>query len=415
MVDHDTIPDSPSVQLNDDLSFAIIESLQQPQPLLHHLNADSSWLLQIPRPASARRHGGRVYYNILVDPWLDGPQSDVASWFSRQWHATPSKVKSILEVEELVMRVETFARKARDMKEALEGPSLGGKRRKLSRGRRTLSSMAEVEDDDIWNGGSVIDVVAISHEFTDHCHKETLLQLDREVPVFAATNAFHLIKSWDHFHFVAEIPRLRGPAADYQVGSLPPLPEWLAICRVEKEDDALYYHSALLFAFSIPPTHPDTTSTKTRTTSIGLHTPSSVSSKADDEAVTPFVLYTPHGIHSSAVEILSSASPPLKALCLLHGLHDIFLRPTNQLNLGGHNALATQRILKADYWMPTHDEVKIGGGVVAWLLRRKIVSLEEALKTEAKHNADNGDNAGNDPLYTSYQDVNNGESKILEW
>ena len=30
-----------------------------------------------------------------------------------------------------------------------------------------------------------IDAVAISHEFTDHCHQETLLEVHKDVPVFA--------------------------------------------------------------------------------------------------------------------------------------------------------------------------------------------------------------------------------------
>jgi L-ascorbate metabolism protein UlaG (beta-lactamase superfamily) len=30
-----------------------------------------------------------------------------------------------------------------------------------------------------------IDVVAISHEFTDHCHKDTLLEVSKDVPVLA--------------------------------------------------------------------------------------------------------------------------------------------------------------------------------------------------------------------------------------
>jgi L-ascorbate metabolism protein UlaG (beta-lactamase superfamily) len=33
-------------------------------------------------------------------------------------------------------------------------------------------------------GESCIDAVVICHEFTDHCHKDTLLELEREVPVF---------------------------------------------------------------------------------------------------------------------------------------------------------------------------------------------------------------------------------------
>lgn len=35
-------------------------------------------------------------------------------------------------------------------------------------------------------GKSMIDAVIVSHEFTDHCHRETLLEVDRDVPVFAS-------------------------------------------------------------------------------------------------------------------------------------------------------------------------------------------------------------------------------------
>lgn len=144
--------DEPSAQLHLETRDAVVRALATRRPLLHHLNADTSWLLQIPRPANAVKHGGRVYYNVLIDPWFVGGQSDVARWFSQQWHATPSAVQSVADVEALVRQVEMLA---------------GGM---LSRGAADET---------------LIDAVAVSHEFTDHCHKDTLLEVHSDVPVFA--------------------------------------------------------------------------------------------------------------------------------------------------------------------------------------------------------------------------------------
>jgi L-ascorbate metabolism protein UlaG (beta-lactamase superfamily) len=97
---------------------------------------------------------------VLIDPWFVGGQSDVARWFSQQFHATPSAVKSVAEVEELARQVEILA---------------GGLR--LGSGRKRKAEDLDEE--------SYVDCVAISHEFTDHCHKETLLEVHKDVPVFA--------------------------------------------------------------------------------------------------------------------------------------------------------------------------------------------------------------------------------------
>jgi hypothetical protein len=151
--------DAPSLQLHLEIRDAVVKALATRRPLLHHLNDDTSWLLQVPRPANAVKHGGRIYYNILIDPWFVGGQSDVARWFSQQWHATESAVQDIGQVEELARQVEILA----------GGFRLGKRKRREE----------EVEEE------SFVDVVAISHEFTDHCHKETLLEVHRDVPVFA--------------------------------------------------------------------------------------------------------------------------------------------------------------------------------------------------------------------------------------
>lgn len=153
--------DAPSSQLHLEVRDSVVRALATRRPILHHLNADTSWLLQIPRPANAVKHGSRIYYNVLIDPWFVGGQSDVAKWFSQQFHATESAVKSVAEVEELARQVEILA----------GGLRMGRKGRKRN--------IEEVEEE------SYVDCVAVSHEFTDHCHKETLLEVHRDVPVLA--------------------------------------------------------------------------------------------------------------------------------------------------------------------------------------------------------------------------------------
>jgi hypothetical protein len=154
--------DPPSAQLELEIHDSIVHSLAQRRPLLHHLNADSSWILQLPRPAKSTKRSGRAFYNILIDPWLFGGQSDGAKWFSQQWHSEPPAVGSIPAVEELCRELDTLA----------SGAGSGGKGR-VSNGHAEPA------------GKGFIDLVAISHEFTDHCHKETLLEVHPDVPVFA--------------------------------------------------------------------------------------------------------------------------------------------------------------------------------------------------------------------------------------
>jgi L-ascorbate metabolism protein UlaG (beta-lactamase superfamily) len=119
-------------------------------PRLTHLNADTSWLLQLPNQASRAQLQTRKYYNILIDPWLSGSQVDIASWFSIQWHSTIPFASSFAAVSALALKAES-----RDI---------------------------QLEQDD---DQSVIDAVFVAHEFTDHCHEETLLQVPSLIPVFA--------------------------------------------------------------------------------------------------------------------------------------------------------------------------------------------------------------------------------------
>ncbi|GAM83140.1 hypothetical protein ANO11243_011260 [Dothideomycetidae sp. 11243] len=331
--------DDPAAQLHAELRSAVAEALHTRRPILHHLNADTSWLLQLPRPGQDTAESGRLYFNILIDPWLQGGQSDGARWFSQQWHAIESKISTISAAETLLRGVERLA---------------GG-----------------TPTDD----GTYIDAVAISHEFTDHCHQETLLEVDPSVPVFATANAATLIQSWKHFDSVQTVPAFAG---DWTQTSLAPLPNWIGISRITTAGNALYYHSALLLAFS---------------------------GSGPAEAV----IYSPHGIQASDLACIPKAKPALHTLAFLHGLHDVFLSKA-QLNLGARNGLKAQRMLHARYWIGTHDEVKRGGGVVSFFLHRKAWTLREALDEERK-----GEEwEGKDPMDgTNWIELGNGESQIL--
>lgn len=292
------------------------------RPLLVHLNADTTWLIQLPYPAGVTPPRGRTHFNILVDPWLQGPQSDVAWWFSTQWHVVPPSIATIPDLNSCLHELETKGIDA-------EGEKAG-------------------------SPTSYIDVVAISHEFTDHCHRATLEELPSSTPVFATDVAAELIRSWGHFDRVITTPALTPgvPWSKLTVGSLP---DWLAIGRVTSPGNALYYHSAILFIFD-------------------LDGGGAGSDKAEA------IIYSPHGIESQDLAHLRESG--LRSVALLHGLDDVSIWMMKQLNLGALNGIRAMGISGAKYWVATHDEVKTGGGFIAPLLKRVQYSVKEAVSYE---------------------------------
>lgn len=78
----------------------------------------------------------------MVDPWFSPSQVDFFPWFSEQFHVTPQP-----EIA------------------SLERP----------------------------------DFIFISHPFTDHCNKETLLRFDPAIPVIAPKSVLKKIQGWNHF------------------------------------------------------------------------------------------------------------------------------------------------------------------------------------------------------------------------
>jgi len=138
-----------SQQLERDLETSIIQALSTCRPILTHWNADTTWSLSLAYPPNFRSSSGRLRYNILIDPWLAGPQSGVAGWFSTQWHAIKSSVQTVAELDVLLQEVEVLASRL----------DSAGQKSKRSRNARSNCPQHP----------SYIDAVVVSHEFTDHC------------------------------------------------------------------------------------------------------------------------------------------------------------------------------------------------------------------------------------------------------
>lgn len=318
--------------------------LQAKRPLITHINADTTWLLQLPYPESvATAPPGRTHFNILLDPWLDGPQSDVAWWFSTQWHVVPSSIHTIKDLDAVLREVEGMA----------------------------SGRTPDVEE-------SMIDVVAISHEFTDHCHRATLEELPKTTPVFATDVAADLVRSWSHFDTVITMPAL-GQGVEWSRLTVGALPSWVAIGRVITPGDALYYHSAILLVFDL-----------------------------EGQGQAEAVVYSPHGIKSDDVKDLQSSG--INTLAMLHGMHDVSIWMTKQLNLGALNGIRAVRASGAKYWIATHDEIKTGGGFIAPFLRRVQYSLKEAVEHEEQEIKKQD---GKVPQY-DYVELGSGDGMLLE-
>ncbi|KAL8967238.1 MAG: hypothetical protein Q9183_003014 [Haloplaca sp. 2 TL-2023] len=234
---------------------------------------------------------------------------------------------------------------------------------------------------------SHIDLVLVSHEFTDHCNFFTLRQLPVDTPVLATKKAAHLIQSFKHFDTVYPMKLFSQLNYDWRNTSSEAMPSWLGISRITTNKDALYFHSAILITFNIGP--------------------------SPEDRLGEAIVYTPHGINADDLKMLAMASPRINTLALLHGLHDIKLS-VRQLNLGAHNALRAQRISGSKYWISTHDEIKKAGGLVRWFLKRKIWTIEDVLQKEKK---ETGGIAVEDPLTTlrdvHFANLDSGECLLL--
>lgn len=214
---------------------------------LTRLNGDSSWLLQLDS------------LSLLIDPWLYGSQTDLAAWFSRQWHT-----EKCVSVDQLPQ----------------------------------------------------IDAILISHPFTDHCHKETLLKFSSDIPVLAAPAAARKIRSWKHFQTLHELDSNK--SFGFESLELQYFPSGRFLDPV---------HAGLLF-------------------------------KGENKSL----FYAPHGFSVSNADKPGLKNIDVLISTSLHYKLPFFLGGT--INMGLENARDLARLLHAKHFVPTHDENKKAIGLV---------------------------------------------------
>jgi hypothetical protein len=113
---------------------------------IKHLNGDSSFLLTFTSSPPTSTDHTISTFSVLIDPWLVGPSIVTAPWFAKTVRRVPSAVKHLSELPEP-------------------------------------------------------DIVVVSQNKPDHCHKQTLLQLRRDgrTIIAAEPGAAKAIKSWNYF------------------------------------------------------------------------------------------------------------------------------------------------------------------------------------------------------------------------
>lgn len=197
------------------------------------------------------------------------------------------------------------------------------------------------------------------------------------------------------------------------------LPYWIGIYRVKSRDSldsvGVDLHVALLITFE--------------TDNVGYG--NSGNSRGQDEnenedeegPTVQGIVYTPHGVFAQDLEPIPQANKPrIDVLALVHGLNEITVGGGwfgTQANLGAHNGLQNQRLLKARYWIGTHDEINKIGGIIGYLIRRKTLTVKEALEMEAEQQRKRDNNGREEDDMANLRDVKfvdlgNGESIALK-
>ena len=275
---------------------------------------------------------------ILLDPWLFGSQSDYFRAFSTQEHAIPPSIANI----------------TRDL--------------------------------DVH-----IDAAIISHEFTDHCHEQTLRSLPDSTPIFATGNASRRIRKWNYFQHIFEIPLLNDR------------PEKFTLSALSRQQADLNM--------------PDTVSVgylpeKGLLALPALHGATCLSFLTNEQHWHA-LLYIPHGCsHSSMVDWLGQQSDVTVSV-LLQGFHTVS-NPVwlgGLLNYGCDEAAKLAVAVQARHWIATHDEEKLAHGLVARFLKRSQATLTDAEKHLEKH----WSLAEDKRIKTLVHDVPNGESLAIDW
>ena len=341
-----------------------------------HLNADTTFLLTF-APLIAPDHSRVNFpgsFTILVDPWLAGPSSVWTPSFQISHHIKEPCVSSL-----------------EDLPEA--------------------------------------DLILISQDKPDHCHKETLCTLppDSRVSILATPAAAKLIKSWRYFtraNIQTIDPfstRKEGTVYRIELDSYTPngTPGEVTISYIPEKRDMTGLHNAIGFTYRAPGSTfvnrfgtqvqlPLSPPASCRTRSRSISRPQSADSNAPIDSMFDWqmskselpisparsrplsakmdqpisVLYTPHGMSYATLSPYIRYLEKLGALPLTALFHSINVEQ-NPWFLGGLVArgfpggMEIIRKIGAKYWISAHDEAKDNQGWSTAMIKSTAYSIDD--------------------------------------
>lgn len=306
------------------------------------LNGDTAFLLTF-TPPTPHPEPPALFppsFTILIDPWLTGPATILASFFSiSEQRATPC-----------------------------------------------ISSLRDLDHEP--------DLILISQDKPDHCHEETLRQLPRhcQSTILAIPAAARKIRSWKHFReeLVHALPKFdhTDNQSIYRL-VLPPLTPrgscgQVTVSWIPAKRDVSGVHHAIGITYRPPCTdYPSKTGTYLDLPELPLTPPGSprsfrtiassprtiVPAPFNDREKTLSVLYSPHGVPYQVIQPYASSHLVTEAALPLTSLIHSFDRVENPWFLGGNISAGSPggfqiaRSLYAQAWISAHDADKNNRGL----------------------------------------------------
>jgi hypothetical protein len=380
--------DEPSAQLRQDLSRAVQHELARRRPLLHRLHG-SSWVLQIPRPSNAVRHGSRFYYNILVDPCFARQQSPSNGWFSQP---SPSldHLQTTAALEELLRDLEVLASNLRP------------------ESHRKSNVLIE---DELERLETLVDAVAVTS--FDETQEDSLRQIHPDVPVFASPEATRQIHALQHFRTLGTILEFGFDGCrDWRsTTAVAGLPEWVGLSTLPDQTDDLDQSSTLLITFNNYHHNSTARTAKLQTATDSRQKRHTAIIPNEDEDIAEAVIFTTCGISSDSATLLSRADPVIHPLAVFCGSS----KSVGEIPQHGNGeASRTSHMIPAIYYVSERNVVvEKGKGFLAWLIAKAHFTMKAKARKELRI-ADNatGSTEGNTQSPQKVR-LSVGESKIL--
>ncbi|KAK3654548.1 hypothetical protein LTR56_003194 [Elasticomyces elasticus] len=321
------------------------------RPWVHHLNGDTSWLIQIPRTDGS----SRAFFNLLLDPWFDGVEVAMHRFLHEQEHLVPSAVKVIAELEEFLIQTEAIAQRLR-----------GG--------------FATPDNDSA--PASLLDAVVVTLDASDHCHKETLLEIHPSVPAYGLKRSAKLMSCFHHFDKVHTIP-FYSSGSRWQDASISVGSSGITLSGLQTPND----YSTLFYGCVVAFPNGQSNLVDLDQGNGELSTPS-----------TEAIVYLPHGIRPAYLAHLATAKPAIRYVALIQGLNIANFG----IKFGGWNFDSTLGAFA------THDEHKTHFGLTSMFETTIKYRMEDAIA-----HALDAEEARTAPLGTHWRELDSGESISL--